>query len=269
MSTSTFKSPLCLNFFGLSDAFYALIVGLRELFSPKFSWQHVQVESLQFEILATGKDFIHSIELYKCYEPEMSTKFISVIKHCNSLIDVGCSFGYYSVLAAKVLSPEKIHSFDLSKTALWAFNKTFKKNKLPLPHIHKKYLGCGDETRNHTSLSRFLDEFDLNKPICIKIDVEGFELIVLEGLCDKSSDFDLHILLEIHPAKIININPSGLDNLSKFIEDNNFKLEICKNHRGPHRGPSAPWIHGTIKEFLAIANSYISNGENFAIYLYK
>ncbi|MEZ4753478.1 MAG: FkbM family methyltransferase [Bdellovibrionota bacterium] len=191
------------------------------------------------------------------------------MEQCNSIIRYWLQL--WILLNAR--SPEKstksIHCFDLSRTGFWALRKSFKKSGLKLPNIHKKLVGLGTESSEHISIDNFLETKHLDNPILMKIDIEGYECIVLDGMKTCLDNNDVHLLMEVHPSRISKIKPSGLEDFCSVLESTGYKLEVCKNHRGPHRGPDAEWEDCSFDELKKISKKLEATGDNFAAYFSK
>ena len=109
---------------------------------------------------------------------------------------------------------------------------------------------------------------DVNKIKLIKIDVEGAEAKVLQGM-DGFVLGKTELLIEIHPGKIETFNDS-IDAISDLIYGQGYKVDLSVNHRGKHRGIVTPWKLCSKKEFLVIYNKILATDlHNFAIHAFK
>jgi len=165
----------------------------------------------------------------------------------NNFIDIGSNIGIYSILMAKNHSNLTIHAFEPHKEAF----KRLKKN-VNLNHFSNKiYLydyalssQDGDsflETKNRFGLSqsggakisengnikiKYKIGDDLiklkNENIAIKIDTEGHELFVLQGIKNLLADNKIFLQVEIFP-KNISVVTQFLNNLGfKLITKSQF-----------------------------------------------
>lgn len=145
-------------------------------------------------------------------------------------IDIGANIGFYSLLAVKCYGYQSAHTFEPNPNTFDRLSKNIKLNKLEdTIHIHQTALSNQVGTTHfsahptHTGASSLakkatsntltvptitFDQFILTQKICpsdisfIKIDVEGFELGVLEGMKDTLSklQFGTCIFIESHSS---------------------------------------------------------------------
>jgi FkbM family methyltransferase len=168
-------------------------------------------------------------------------------------LDIGSNCGYYSVIIAKKFPKIKIFAFEPNQEAYFKFNKTLKKNPLiakkitsynfGLSNLNTKLIikslnkhgyaqtgGSSIERKyDKGTYTKSLEDFKIgdriinikNSVIGIKIDVEGHEFKVLEGL-QKTIKYNRCII----QIEIIKKNFFKID---KLLSQNNFRL-INKIH---------------------------------------
>ena len=161
--------------------------------------------------------------------------------------DVGANKGEYVYVSEKYLSKDNIHAFEPNPKLFFKLNHLFKKShinnlalsnsngeaKLKVPylnHIEDDSLGTlkiESKEKNETNAELFkvktltLDRYCFNQNVhridCIKIDVEGFELKVLEGAMQTIKVHQPVLIIEIE--KRHHQDKSVLD-IINFIIDN-------------------------------------------------
>lgn len=193
------------------------------------------------------------IILYKKYETKQVNILIQNIKkyHINYFIDVGANCGYYSLIIAKKIKKIKILSFEPNVEAIIKFKKSLKKNFSLKKKIKLKEYGLADKNCKYLMRSlvkygyaqssgssiekdndkkfynvvRFYAKFKKGddqikikqKIISLKVDVEGSEIDVLNGLKNLLKKNKVFLQIEIFDKNYQKVN-----NLLKI---NNFKLD--------------------------------------------
>ena len=193
------------------------------------------------------------IILTKEYEARQVNLLISNIKkyNINYFVDVGANCGYYSLIIAKKIKKIKILSFEPNIEAITKFKKSLKRNFLlkrkiklkeyGLANKNSKYLmrslvkygyaqssGSSIEKDNEKPFSnvvRYFAEFKrgddqikiTQKIISLKVDVEGSELDVLNGLKNLLKKNKVFLQIEIFDKNYHKVN--------NFLKISNFKLD--------------------------------------------
>ena len=180
-------------------------------------------------------------------ETEMRKKFFS------NFLDIGANSGYYSFYFAKKFTDLKIQAFEPNADAYNKFLKTILKNSFKniaifnfgLSNINEKikmitWFKHGIAKTNSTILDKSHDTknskiFEANlrigdevinlsdKKILLKIDVEGHELSVLQGLKMLLNNNKCTILVEIGDEKFEQVN--------KYLSEKNFKIIFKSKYR--------------------------------------
>lgn len=204
-------------------------------------------------------DFLDPIDreiiLNKKYE-EDSVKFFEKkinLYSFSNFIDIGANSGYYSFYFAKKFRQLKVNSFEPNIDAYYKFNRTLKVNSFKnikifnfgLSNLTKKVkmitwfkhgyaktnsmiFDSAINTNNSKIFNAILYPGDkiLNfrkKKLAIKIDVEGHEIKVLQGLIKNFEHNKCLMLIEIGKHKF--------NLVDKFLRKNNFKKIWKSNNR--------------------------------------
>jgi FkbM family methyltransferase len=184
------------------------------------------------------------------YEKEQINFLTTNIKDFNPniFIDVGANSGIYSLQVGKNFPDVKIVSFEPVKETFLKFKKNILLNK-NIRNIKAYNLGLSDQNQSlemkalkkngyiqqggfgvvsqnentlslHTEFALFKkgdEQFDLkNNIIFIKIDVEGHELSVLNGMAELISNNNIFMQVEIFDHLF--------DKTNNFLNENNFKI---------------------------------------------
>ncbi len=224
-----------------------------------------------FNNIMSGGDYEnHIIELYK------------QILHKDSVcFDIGANIGIISMYMS-CFTDAKIYAFEPIKESFGFLNNNTKLNSLNIQAINKAVgdingelsfyfdsTRCGDAkiSKNNTNiksecttLDKFVEENNIEKIDCIKMDVEGFETRIFEGAKNTIEKFHPYIVSEYCP-KMINENLESIDASEKyfnilksyythiyFVERPQMKLKLVNNH----------------DELVNILNSYSGIGDVFA-----
>ena len=180
-------------------------------------------------------------------ESEMRSNFFS------NFLDIGANSGYYSFYFANKFTDLKIQAFEPNEDAYNKFLKTILKNSFKnieisnfgLSNINEKikmitWFKHGIAKTNSTILDKSHDTknskiFEANlkigdevidlcdKKILLKIDVEGHELSVLDGLKSLLNNNKCIILIEIGDEKFEEVN--------KYLSEKNFKIIFKSKYR--------------------------------------
>jgi FkbM family methyltransferase len=195
----------------------------------KFNWQNFDQFNFEPELLITEE----------------------ILKQDNKAVffDVGANKGEYIFIAEKFLPKENIHAFEPNPNLFYKLKYIFKKSKINnfaisnnngeadlkvpyLNNIEDDSLGTliinakeNDETHAEVfkiktqTIDRYCFNYNVNRIDCIKIDVEGFELLVLEGAKQSIKVHQPILIIEIekrhHDNKpVLEIIESIIDNYS-------------------------------------------------------
>lgn len=137
------------------------------------------------------------VESNNHYEPAMSQKFVNCLSEKDVFIDVGASYGYYSLLAAKIVkTPSNIHAFepiDWIATVFELNNRRYCNGNVTLSRL---FVGNKNDSHSIT-----LDQYCLDKgltPNVIKMDIEGGEYMAIDGMKRILKEDRPIMLIELH-----------------------------------------------------------------------
>ena len=195
----------------------------------------------------------HTIEIFenpnnsplkkdKIYEQETTIFLRNHLKRGQTAWDVGANIGYFSLEFAKSVGPEgEILSFEPHPEIFQVLQRNIKRNKYKNIKLFNQACGSSPgETKlffstenegNHkiiensnsnnfaltevVTLSTFLNEYS---PSLIKMDIEGAELLALQGLGHENlKKFTIDFVIEYHPYEMSFFNIEGKEVLDFFI----------------------------------------------------
>ena len=177
---------------------------------------------------------------------------LNQIKNDNTIfIDIGSNYGAYSIPVAKINTKINVYCFDPSEKALNQLKDNIELNDIKNIKYFKigvgekkKFVYFDDEINHYNNSGSYeinnknlgkkilvnsIDNLIMNgeiipkKNIVIKIDIEGYEFLALQGLIETIKKFNVFILFEFSIKTILNH-----DNFSilfkKFLNQNNLKV---------------------------------------------
>ena len=198
-----------------------------------------------------------SVLLFDFYEDKQIKYLCKIFKEnkINYFFDVGANCGIYSLIISKLFPKTSILSFEPVKYTFQKLEKNFslnsqlknvkkynhglsnKNSKLKMRAlIKKKFIQSGgysvitskDNLKNfHTEFAIFKkadDKFKYKKKIiCLKIDVEGHEIFVLNGLNKIFKNNKIFLQIEIFPNNFTKVNKRlnkfGFKKINKIDSD--------------------------------------------------
>ena len=175
-----------------------------------------------------------SVLLFDFYEDEQMKYLCKIFakNKINYFFDIGSNIGIYTLVIAKLFKKVEIFSFEPVKSTFIILKKNIslnaeiknikkynyglsnKNSKLKMKALIKKgFIQSGgfgviknkDNLKNlHTEYALFKiadDEFKIKKKtICLKIDVEGYEIFLLDGLNHMFKNNKIFLQIEIFPS---------------------------------------------------------------------
>ena len=241
-----------------------------------FHWRHHAFTGrLRFGARVCGntRDLIQRhLYFFGIWEPDISQWISATLRPGDGFIDIGANIGYYSLLAARKVGTSGVvvaieASPPIYSTLAWhvRFNRrsnvrTVQAAAMAQRSIVRLFAGNPDNIgktstipRNGESvdvqglpLSEILDENEIRRARIIKIDVEGAELHVLQGLLPLLDGMrpDLEIVMEVSPS----LMPGAMDSAEQIFSimrkhgfaarrfDNDYRVGSYLR-RGAHRRP--------------------------------
>ncbi len=183
---------------------------------------------------------------YVVFEPEETEVFLSRIRHASVFYDVGAHVGYYTLLAASHRNIRRVAAFEMLDEMCREIRFHAGVNGFENIVIESIPVGDGKtvvEFGHHlgykkevsTSLDRFVRETKI-EPDLIKMDIEGFEFLALEGARRTIAGSKPELMLSLHPGPIAE-NGGDAGWIVSFLKDSYphvYRFKAC-----PERGLAA------------------------------
>jgi FkbM family methyltransferase len=184
-------------------------------------------------------------------EPEVQEALAQLIEPGQTVYDVGANIGFFTILCSRLVGPSgKVYAFEPIPENLLTLRRNIALNKLtnvvvveqalsastgtaqmfvsPWSAFHSLNVDGASKRENHgpdggeiTVETITLDEFALQQgvlaPDLVKLDVEGAELLVLEGMRETLRTVRPLLLVEIHDTK---------DDYSEFLDSIDYSVRV-------------------------------------------
>ena len=233
-------------------------IGVRVLKILKKNRGYYKIQNIYFYL-----DFLDPIDrqiiIYKVYEKDQVKFLESQMRRTqfDYFLDIGANSGYYSFYFASKFKNLKIKAIEPNLDAFNKFKNTLNRNKfknidvfnfalsneekkakmismISHGHIHSNSTIRENTNESYnkskvfeTSLKIGDNIFNfLNKKLVFKIDAEGHEIYILQGLISNLSQNKCLILIEISDVKFGEVN--------EFLIKNNFKKVFKSNFRNDY-----------------------------------
>ena len=209
-----------------------------------------------------GKDDYISKSLvnFGTWEPNITSIFYNIIEKNgtnNTVIDIGCNIGYYSLICAKHKNVSNVYSVDGNSKNITMMSLSCKRNELFNVNLfnncisdkvtyyketNKEFVesignigGMSFEESNNidgiisTTIDNLIDENKINNVLIMKIDIEGGELKALKGAVKTlNTNIVKNIIIEVTPK----FNNDGGNILNILKEANYIMYNIPHKETG-------------------------------------
>lgn len=237
---------------------------LRWLYRDRLEVVDIRHPEVAFEMLAPPVAMWRDHEATGNHEPPVTTVVARLLRDRprTRFWDVGSRYGYYPVLAATVTDrPGNVHVFepdDRHARIIAANDARYLDDDL---NLHVTMLGRrdGDGMIRGDTVAESIGPPDL-----VKIDVDGAEVEVLEGLQGTLREHRPVLMLEVH------LRPEPYDErraaVARILAEAGYRLRLCREHRTPKAGwepiapdelPDGPW--GDKTDYMLLAD--VADGE--------
>lgn len=196
-----------------------------------------------------------ALGVYERYETEL---FCSKIKPAMTVIDIGANLGYYTALASHCVGNQGlIIAFEPEPNFFKLLSKNISRNNLKNVKLFEmaiadkngiSELHLSDENKGHnslisseelktsvnvktTTLDKFLASQKIIKVDMMKMDIEGAEILAIEGMKNTLIKHMPLLFLEFSPHSIVKLNRYPMDFLLTLHEIGYSVFEIDKTHQ--------------------------------------
>lgn len=204
----------------------------------------VKVDSANITLLARNKAQVSRINrIYKEEKPVIE-HLLSTVESTDIVWDVGADFGFYSSLLSDVIPGSRVYAFEPYHPRVARLRLNLRHNKAKCPVVTTA-LGNRDasldgytDVFNRTSPSvatgdQLVSDRKVGSPDVIKIDVDGGEYDVLDGLRETLQSEVSRVYVEVHPQNLLSFGRQPED-VREVLGDMGF--DIGKLHERPGDG---------------------------------
>jgi FkbM family methyltransferase len=195
----------------------------------------------------------------KIHEPVATDLFIDNIESNSVVFDIGGHLGYFSCLSSKLAPDGNVHVFEIDPKCYNLIEKNLKLNnisnvkinnyavsdhngfeKIPLLENPNAGLKMNSNAKDYVDVKAIqIDDYVSENnvvPNFIKIDVEGAELKVLNGMKKVLKQNNLKLLVEIHVDNLRKFFDSDYKDILRMIENEGFVMKNIESHRNSESG---------------------------------
>lgn len=218
------------------------------------SIRRVESDGLKYE-LDISRLIDHSIYFYKLNEPTWEILF-NYIHHDSHVVDVGANIGFLSLRFAKIVKKGMVYSFEPDSENFKNLKNNVELNNFNNVKVFNKALGAKSETvllykiyTNNPGANRILfekpelphkvervevgvfddvaDQQKISRVDVMKIDVEGFEIFVLQGALNIIAKCKPILFVELAE---VNLRQHGYTAMSlvEFIENLGYDVKDAR-----------------------------------------
>lgn len=146
-------------------------------------------------------NFKHQFRQYiGMYEFELNRHFKTLIRPGYKCFDIGGSAGYNALMLSKLSHGGGVVTFECNATAVKDLKEIISKNKWPVQVVEAF---VSDQVNDgHTTIDRAAAQFFC--PDFIKIDIEGGEMLALQGAHEVLSKRRPGLIIETHSLELEN-----------------------------------------------------------------
>lgn len=176
-------------------------------------------------------------------EKPILTDIISKIDPDDVFFDIGAHIGIYSCLVGRKLPQGTVEAFDPSTVSKAVLRPQFTRNAINAqPH----YIGVSNQSSPSTVVGdEYVNSTDISSPSIVKIDVDGAEMGVIDGLgATLSADKCRLIYVELHPRtddRPWGIPETEIDRIYDTLAGLGFTLTTIHTRE---RNDNQPYIRG-------------------------
>jgi len=209
-------------------------------------------------------DYFENNILWGYYESKVKQLIKSTLREGETFIDIGANIGFFSILGAKLVGDSgQVFSFEPNPDCVEIINRNKKLNSYENLKIVKKAISNSSKkqdffiSKQHalstlkedsalmelertieveiTSLDREIKNLEISEDSIslIKIDVEGHELFVFQGMKELLSSTKPKIIFENNPLAMKEYGYSLIDIYRDFLKPHGYKVFFIpsKTHR--------------------------------------
>lgn len=207
----------------------------------------------------TADEYSHSWFYPRCrngkiHEPAATSIFVNNINKNDCVLDIGAHLGYFTCISSFLAPQGSVHAFEVDPKCIPLINKNIALNdfknvtinnkavsnkigieKIPVYDKPSPALRISDNKRQFLEVpSVNVDSYIKSEniiPDFIKIDVEGAEWKVLNGMKETLKLKHLKLLVEVHVNFLKNNFDTDYKDILKLLLNEGFTIKEIINHR--------------------------------------
>ena len=185
----------------------------------------VTVLGNQIAVLPKDPGISRELALYKVHEPLATRLLMQTLEPGMNVVDIGSNIGYYAMLEARMVGPAgRVIAIEPMPKNYEQLRRNVQDNGYWQIQTLQLAIGDRDGTAplylsgksNHHSLHRnpstrgalqvpvrsldsLLDQYHLSSVDLVRMDLEGYEVIVIHGMLRTIEKYSPRLLVELHP----------------------------------------------------------------------
>lgn len=161
-------------------------------------------------------DFHHNFRQFLgLYEYELNESFKELVAPGNKCFDVGGKGGYNALMMARLSQGAPVVSFECDPPAVEELHEVFARNPYDIK-IQQSFVGNQDD-EEHITLDSACEKFFV--PDFIKMDIEGAEVMALEGAANLLKNHKPKMIIEVH-------GKDKEEGCLKILQSHGYEVEI-------------------------------------------
>ena len=191
----------------------------------------------QIAVFPRDPGISRELALYKVHEPLATKLLMEVLKPGMNAVDIGGNIGYYAMLEARLVGPEgKVIAIEPMPENSEQLCQNVKNNGYKNIDIHKLAIGDRDGTALMyitgksnwhslhppvsakgemkvpvSTLDSLVMPYNLASVDLVRMDLEGYEIVVIEGMKRTLEKYGPRLLVELHPLLV------GTPSIEKYL----------------------------------------------------
>ena len=211
---------------------------------------HKSFRVLGHEIAVFPRDpgISKELALYKVHEPLATKLLMETLKPGMNAVDIGGNIGYYAMLEARLVGPEgKVIAIEPMPDNSEQLCNNIKINGYQNIRIHKVAIGDRDGTALMyitgksnwhslhppvsakgelkvpvSTLDSLLMPYNLASVDLVRMDLEGYEIVVIEGMKWTLEKYGPRLLVELHPLLV---GTAAMEKYLRSLENLGYGIE--------------------------------------------
>lgn len=162
------------------------------------------------------------------YEAPLMQKFFESLDSCSVVLDIGAYVGLYSLVAGK--RTQNIHSFEPDPYFAYLLRKNVRYSRTSAV-IVKKSVGDKNSSKMIT-----VDRYCRKNNVCpthIKMDVEGYEMLILHGMNRTLTRHKPKLFVEFHEEIIreqMKFSQEDIDDFFEALKEHGYTMIFNGHH---------------------------------------